>query len=62
MTGKVAMTEIIKAHKNSLVKVKLQERKLSLVIFGMFPSVHNSERQLDANSETSVNTSTQEIC
>ena len=70
----VAVTQVLKAHQNLLVKVRQGKRTDYLVqasrkevakreihvIIGMWPSVHNSELRVNADSETSVHTNTQQ--
>ena len=64
----VAMTEMLQANQNVLVKVRLGKRTNCLVptsrkeaIIGMFPNEENSKLQIDADSETCVHTYTQQI-
>ena len=63
------MTEVLKAHQVFTGKSPSGKANRPLctncqgtihVILGMFPNVHNSKRQLDADSETSVHTNTQQ--
>ena len=75
VTEKVAMTEVQNAHQHLLVKVRNGKGTDYLVqtstkevakgeihvIIGMFPNVQNSKFQVDADSETSVHASTQQI-
>ena len=74
VTEDVAVTEVLKAHSNLLVKVRQVKRTDYLVqtsrkkvakgeirvVVGVFSNVHNSKLQVDADSESSVHTNTQQ--